>query len=346
MGQHQNLEFKAKSSQEKNQAIRLLLISMNAQFKGLDHQLDTYFNVSKGRLKLRQGNIENNLIYYERSNEAGQKISDVSLVKVEDAKALRDLLAKSHGVLAVVDKKRDIYFVDHVKIHLDEVSGLGSFLEVEVINSSGQFSEEELKKTCDHFQKIFKVEKPDFVSHSYSDMIKATNTLEELEKRCRFFCDEMKNWMLELKLPFDPEKVDHVCYRVETEASYQQWKEKLSLLATLLTESAVGGRLISTFELPEPWYFGDVCISVIELPAPKKSSFYTEGFEHWEIVTTSNLHDIKSQFPLLKFEGPDENDAINPCLTLRHSHKPLCVRYHQKSLKQVIEIEKSSSCAL
>ena len=91
----------------------------------MDEQTDTYFNVPNGRLKLREGNIENNLIFYERSNQAGPKNSHFHLVKIEDAKGLKEVLAKSMGVKVVVKKKREIYYINNVKFHIDEVPGLG-----------------------------------------------------------------------------------------------------------------------------------------------------------------------------------------------------------------------------
>lgn len=60
-----NIEIKAKSTQQDK--IRKILKDLGADFKGTDHQIDTYFNVVSGRLKLREGNIENALIHYERS---------------------------------------------------------------------------------------------------------------------------------------------------------------------------------------------------------------------------------------------------------------------------------------
>ena len=69
-----NIEIKARTSNPDK--IRALLLANNAEFKGIDEQTDTYFNVPAGRLKLRQGNIENALIYYTRINQAGPKQSD------------------------------------------------------------------------------------------------------------------------------------------------------------------------------------------------------------------------------------------------------------------------------
>ena len=61
--------------------IRQILEENNAELKGVDHQVDTYFKVAHGRLKLREGNIENHLIHYFRGNQAGPKKSEVLLYK-------------------------------------------------------------------------------------------------------------------------------------------------------------------------------------------------------------------------------------------------------------------------
>src|SRR3989344_9198321 len=116
-----NVEFKARCSD--TERIRKILYSLKAEYKGRDHQVDIYFNVPNGRLKLRKGNIENNLIGYEREDYAGAKQSNVHLVRVEPGSNLEQALTTTLGVKAVVDKQRDIYFIGNVKFHLDEVKG-------------------------------------------------------------------------------------------------------------------------------------------------------------------------------------------------------------------------------
>ncbi len=72
-----NIEIKAATADQ--DGIRKILRSLNADFKGTDHQTDTYFKVNHGRLKLREGNIENNLIWYERENIKGPKQANIIL---------------------------------------------------------------------------------------------------------------------------------------------------------------------------------------------------------------------------------------------------------------------------
>ena len=101
-----NIEIKAhcKNIEE----TEFLLRQANADYKGIDHQVDTYFNVPGGRLKLREGNIENSLIYYERANQSGPKTSKVCLYKPQHDPALKEILQKSLGVFTSVDNKRNI----------------------------------------------------------------------------------------------------------------------------------------------------------------------------------------------------------------------------------------------
>ena len=164
-----NVEIKARSNN--TAGIRNYLLVNNADFKGVDEQTDTYFNVKNGRLKLREGNIENNLIFYERANQAGPKNSHFHLVKVEDAKAMKEILTKSMGVKVVVKKKREIYYISNVKFHIDEVPGLGSFVEIEAGNILADLSMEQLKEQCDFYIQEFGIEKEDLVEVSYSDIL-------------------------------------------------------------------------------------------------------------------------------------------------------------------------------
>ena len=164
-----NIEIKARCREP--EFIRNYLLSHNAELKGTDEQTDTYFTVPNGRLKLREGNVENNLIYYERTNQAGPKSSHFHLVKVEDASGLKEVLTKSMGIKVVVKKKREIYYIKNVKFHIDEVPGLGSFVEIEAGNILADLSLDELKVQCDFYLKEFKISPEDLVDVSYSDML-------------------------------------------------------------------------------------------------------------------------------------------------------------------------------
>ena len=167
-----NIEIKAKCFHPEK--VEAFLLSNGARFVGLDHQKDTYFHVTSGRLKLRQGNIENSLIFYNRPDQEGPKQSDFLLSKIADGSGTEQVLAKALGVKVVVDKQRKIFFIDNVKFHLDEVPALGSFVEIEAGNLSDPSKTiDDLKAQCDHYMKAFEVAEADLIHHSYSDMLLA-----------------------------------------------------------------------------------------------------------------------------------------------------------------------------
>ena len=163
-----NFEFKARSKNIDSAEKKLLTLS--PKFIGEDRQVDTYFNVEKGRLKLREGNIENSLIYYERKNVADSKQSDVLLYQFKPDSSLKEILKKVHGIKAVVDKRRKIYFIENVKFHFDKVEGLGTFVEVEAINYDN-IGIEKLKEQCKYYSDFLGIKDFDYESESYSDLI-------------------------------------------------------------------------------------------------------------------------------------------------------------------------------
>ena len=167
---HINVEIKAKCFHPEK--VKAFLFQQQAEFKGTDYQKDTYFKVPAGRLKLRQGNIENNLIFYNRNNQAGPKESHFQLVKFDDGKALEQLLTDALGIKVVVEKKRNIYYLHNVKIHLDELEGLGSFIEIEAGNMLGPAKTiDDLTQQCKELMKAFDIKDKDLIDNSYSDML-------------------------------------------------------------------------------------------------------------------------------------------------------------------------------
>jgi predicted adenylyl cyclase CyaB len=164
-----NVEIKARCHDPER--VRRYLHDHHADFKGVDEQTDTYFDVPNGRLKLREGMIENNLIFYERDDQQGPKKSQFNLVKIEDAKGLKEVLSKSNGIKTIVKKKREIYYIGNVKFHIDDVPGLGSFAEIEAGNVFSDISQDELQQQCDFYMSELGIRKEDLIENSYSDMV-------------------------------------------------------------------------------------------------------------------------------------------------------------------------------
>ena len=166
------IEIKAKCLDA--ETIKNILESNNADFKGIDHQIDTYFKSPIGRLKLREGNIENTLIHYNRPNQAGPKNSQVTYLRLTPNSGIKAVLIAAMEILTIVDKKRSIYFIDNVKFHLNEVKHLGSFVEIEAIDETGEIGLTKLKEQCDYFMELFAIRFEDLIEVSYSDLMLET----------------------------------------------------------------------------------------------------------------------------------------------------------------------------
>jgi adenylate cyclase class 2 len=166
---HLNIEIKARSNDHKQ--IREYLKAHKADFMGIDHQVDTYFKVPKDRLKSRQGNIENALIHYQRSDQAGPKESLVTLYNAADIASLNNVLINALDILVIVDKQREIVFLDNVKFHLDIVKDLGTFIEIEAIDQEGKIGKDKLYEQCRMYLNVFGVSDDDLLEQSYSDLL-------------------------------------------------------------------------------------------------------------------------------------------------------------------------------
>ena len=165
-----NFEFKARLQDAT--PVRAALKRLRARFLGTDHQVDTYFRVPTGRLKIRQGRLENSLIFYQRTNSARARRSTVEMMLLPRRNSVRAILTAALGVLAVVEKRREIYFVGNVKIHIDRVRGLGTFVEVEAMTRTGDIKK--VRAQAASFQKLFAIPDGDIVPQSYSDLLLKT----------------------------------------------------------------------------------------------------------------------------------------------------------------------------
>ncbi|MEZ5195731.1 MAG: class IV adenylate cyclase [Bacteroidales bacterium] len=164
-----NIEIKAQCQNQ--ETIEYILRKENAVAHGTDFQTDTYFKVNEGRLKLREGNIENALIHYHREDKPGPKNSQVVLYKALPDENLKRILTASIGVKVVVKKERRIFFIENIKFHLDKVEGLGTFVEIEAIDLEGNIGKEKLLEQCQRYLEKFKIKDDELVSISYSDML-------------------------------------------------------------------------------------------------------------------------------------------------------------------------------
>jgi adenylate cyclase class 2 len=164
-----NVEIKARTREPGRVLQRLA--ELGAVLQGVDRQIDTYYNARNGRLKLRRGSIEQALIAYARADQPGPKVSQVTLYEPDDSDRLDATLSAALGVLVVVDKQRHIWWADNVKLHVDDVEGLGTFIEIEAIDRRGDLGEIVLRRQGHEWLDHLAVDQRDLIERSYSDML-------------------------------------------------------------------------------------------------------------------------------------------------------------------------------
>ena len=162
-----NLEIKARI--QDIQAAESIAKSLPATFSGCLEQVDTYFRVPQGRLKLREINQkEAELIFYKRDEKSNQRMSDFTIYPCMDSKSLMHLLEAAFGILQVVEKRRTLYMYNATRIHLDEVKELGSFIELETpINESNG----DVRAITDFLVEKFVLRDADYITCSYLDLM-------------------------------------------------------------------------------------------------------------------------------------------------------------------------------
>ncbi|MCE5250035.1 class IV adenylate cyclase [bacterium] len=167
-----NVEIKARTGD--HDRIRKFLRDRGADYRGIDHQRDTYLRVPDGRLKIREGTIENCIVFYHRDDIPGPKNCHYHIEQFTPddpvLARMRELLSKALGVLCVVDKRREIYYIGNVKFHLDTVENLGAFFEIEAIDTGGK-DEKTLRKQCGDYLDELEIPEDRLIDVSYSDLL-------------------------------------------------------------------------------------------------------------------------------------------------------------------------------
>jgi len=165
-----NIEFKARCPDL--QAVRERLKELGVPLARHMRQLDTYFKVASGRLKLREiGDDEAQLVQYDRPDESVARACEYTVVPVKDAAGLKRALSLALGVRVVVDKVRELYLWDHTRVHLDTVEELGTFLELETVVTEQTL--EDARAECERIRDSLMIKAEDILSVSYADLIQS-----------------------------------------------------------------------------------------------------------------------------------------------------------------------------
>jgi adenylate cyclase, class 2 len=166
---NRNIELKARCSNLS--AARDAARAMRAEYAGILEQRDTYFVVAQGRLKLRETSGKSaELIAYARDNTAAVRGSDYQLVSIPDPGALLAALTAALGVRGAVVKRRELWMWQGVRIHLDEVERLGTFVELEAVMGANEPDEIGQQKVATLRERLSIADR-DLVGDSYSDLL-------------------------------------------------------------------------------------------------------------------------------------------------------------------------------
>lgn len=135
------------------------------------HQEDFFFACNGARLKLRVFSADRGeLIRYERSNVPEARRSEYSIAHTSDPKILLDILSATFGLTGVVKKTRTLYLIGQTRVHLDQVEGLGDFMELEVVLRPEQ-SDEEGKTIADELLAEFRIDGKHLIGEAYIDLL-------------------------------------------------------------------------------------------------------------------------------------------------------------------------------
>ncbi|MFZ5807538.1 MAG: class IV adenylate cyclase [Verrucomicrobiota bacterium] len=134
-------------------------------------QKDIFFHVKQGRFKLRVlSPTFGQLIFYQRGNAKNARESNYCIYETKNPEALRQVLRTALGEKIVVKKKRCLYLLGQTRIHIDEVEGLGNFMELEVVLKKNQSAIEGMKTCRDIMQKL-DIKQKYLISCAYADLL-------------------------------------------------------------------------------------------------------------------------------------------------------------------------------
>lgn len=165
-----NIEIKAKADLNK---VKEIAKKVQTQYLGKLHQVDTYYQTKKGRFKLREINGKSaELIPYYKEYNANPMKSNYAVLHVNDVDNLKDVLETTLGKVAVVDKKREVFLVDNIRIHLDEVLYLGTFVEFEAVYEENSLEDKQREvQKVENLMSTFEIKKEDLLDKSYIDYL-------------------------------------------------------------------------------------------------------------------------------------------------------------------------------
>jgi adenylate cyclase, class 2 len=163
---NKNYEIKCKITNSRE--VKNWIAGFNNFTYSIEKQTDIYYKVNCGRLKLRIINdSKGNLIFYDREEQTGKRVSKYIISETENFKELDSILRKLLRVTIRVHKIREIYVHQNIRVHLDRVKNLGKFIEIEIIYENLQKAKYQMEKIISQLN----LKEKDFIKKSYSDLL-------------------------------------------------------------------------------------------------------------------------------------------------------------------------------
>ncbi len=160
-----NLELKIKV--DSHNSFKRILKKIDAEKRGILNQKDIYYSVPNGLLKLRIENGSESLIYYNRNEAAKNRWSDYHVAYMS-SKGSDKLFSSFLKTEVVVEKKRELYYYDDTRIHLDTVKHLGKFLELETLVLNGKA---DAQKRFGKIKELLNLNDYEEIRSSYRDLL-------------------------------------------------------------------------------------------------------------------------------------------------------------------------------
>ncbi|MHC4991018.1 MAG: class IV adenylate cyclase [Planctomycetota bacterium] len=162
-----NFEFKAELRDLG--AARRQCEVVGAERVGLMRQTDEYFRMADGRLKRRTSPGEpTEWILYDRFDSVVPRPSDYERLSEQQARRRWGSLSLRPWV--TVSKTRELWMLDNVRIHLDQVDGLGRFIEFEAVVSASH-DDETCEQAVHHLRRVFEPWMGEPIAVSYADLV-------------------------------------------------------------------------------------------------------------------------------------------------------------------------------
>jgi predicted adenylyl cyclase CyaB len=134
-------------------------------------QDDTFFACPNGRLKLRAfRDGAGELIFYQRADQAGPKESFYVRSPTSAPDSLREALHLAYGTVGRVVKDRILFIAGRTRIHLDDVRGLGTFAELEVVLRDGEEAEDGIAEAMQVMTRL-SIRQAELVEVAYVDLL-------------------------------------------------------------------------------------------------------------------------------------------------------------------------------